>query len=132
MRKKILAVATMIALSPLLANAQMSHGNHGGHGGHGGHGAQPQQSTDSTSPSTKAYETANERMHQEMMIQFTGDADKDFIAGMIPHHRGAVDMAAILLEYGKNPRVRELAEQIIREQEKEIILMEELLKELNQ
>lgn len=132
MRKKILAVATMIALSPLLANAQMSHGNHGGHGGHGGHGAQPQQSTDSTSPSTKAYETANERMHQEMMIQFTGDADKDFIAGMIPHHRGAVDMAAILLEYGKNPRVRELAEQIIREQQKEIVLMEELLKELNQ
>lgn len=129
MRKKILAVATMIALSPLVANAQMSHGNHGGHGGHG---AQPQPSTDSTSPSTKAYETANERMHQEMMIQFTGDADKDFIAGMIPHHRGAVDMAAILLEYGKNPRVRELAEQIIREQEKEIILMEELLKELNQ
>lgn len=126
MRKKILAVATMIALSPLLANAQMSHGNHGGHG------AQPQPGTDNTSPSTKAYETANERMHQEMMIQFTGDADKDFIAGMIPHHRGAVDMAAILLEYGKNPRVRELAEQIIREQEKEIILMEELLKELNQ
>ena len=41
-------------------------------------------------------------------------------------------MAAILLKYGKNPRVRELAEQIIREQEKEIILMEELLKELNQ
>ena len=75
---------------------------------------------------------ANERMHREMMIQFTGDADKDFIAGMIPHHRGAVDMAAILLKYGKNPRVRELAEQIIREQEKEIILMEELLKELNQ
>ena len=54
------------------------------------------------------------------------------IAGMIPHHRGTVDMAAILLKYGKNPRVRELAEQIIREQEKEIILMEELLKELNQ
>jgi uncharacterized protein (DUF305 family) len=127
--QKILAVATIIALSPLLANAQMSHGNHGGHGGHG---AQPQPSTDSTSPSTKAYETANERMHQEMMIQFTGDADKDFIAGMIPHHRGTVDMAAILLKYGKNPRVRELAEQIIREQEKEIILMEELLKELNQ
>jgi uncharacterized protein (DUF305 family) len=129
MRKKILAVATMIALSPLLANAQMSHGNHGNHGGHG---AQTQPGTDSTSPSTKAYEMANERMHREMMIQFTGDADKDFIAGMIPHHRGAVDMAAILLKFGKNPRVRELAEQIIREQEKEIILMEELLKELNQ
>ena len=73
----------------------MSHGNHGNHGGHG---AQTQPGTDSTSPSTKAYEMANERMHREMMIQFTGDADKDFIAGMIPHHRGAVDMAAILLK----------------------------------
>lgn len=58
--------------------------------------------------------------------------DKDFIAGMTPHHRDAIDMAEILLKYGKNPRVRELAKQIIREQEKEIILVEELLKELNQ
>lgn len=66
-----------------------------------------------------------------MMIKYTGNADKDFIAGMIPHHRGAVDMAAIVIEFGSNPKVRALAEQIIREQEKELVLMEALLKELN-
>jgi uncharacterized protein (DUF305 family) len=128
MNKKLLGFAAALALSPLLVNAQMSHGKHGGHGGHG---AQTQTSAASVSPSTKAYEAANERMHEEMMIEYTGDADKDFIAGMIPHHRGAVDMAAIVIEFGSNPKVRALAEQIIREQEKELVLMEALLKELN-
>lgn len=128
MNKKILGFAAALALSPLLVNAQM---NHGKHGGHGGHGAQTQESAASTSPSTKAFEEANDRMHQEMMIEFTGDADRDFIAGMIPHHRGAVEMAAIVIEFGSDPKVRALAEQIIREQEKELALMQELLKELN-
>lgn len=128
MKKTLLTFATVLAFTPLMATAQMKHG---GHGGHGGHGAQKPAAAASASPSTKAYEQANERMHAEMMIEFTGDADKDFIAGMIPHHRGAVDMAAIVIEFGSNPKVRALAEQIIREQEKELALMEALQKELN-
>lgn len=125
MKKTLLTFATVLAFTPLMATAQMKHG------GHGGHGAQKPAAATSASPSTKAYKQANERMHAEMMIEFTGDADKDFIAGMIPHHRGAVDMAAIVIEFGSNPKVRALAEQIIREQEKELALMEALRKELN-
>jgi uncharacterized protein (DUF305 family) len=128
MNKRILSIATLIALTPLAVYAQMSHGNHGGHAGHG---AAATSSAVAATPSTKSYEAANEQMHQAMMIKYTGDADKDFLAGMIPHHRGAVDMAAIVIQYGKNPKVRALAEQIIRDQEKEIILMQELLQELN-
>ena len=86
MKQTLLTFATVLAFTPLMATAQMKHG---------GHGAQTPAASTIASPSTKAFEQANERMHQEMMIKYTGNADKYFIAGMIPHHRGAVDMAAI-------------------------------------
>ncbi len=40
----------------------------------------------------------------------TGDADKDFVAMMIPHHQGAVDMARAELRYGKDAQIRKLAQ----------------------
>jgi uncharacterized protein (DUF305 family) len=63
---------------------------------------------------------ANEKMHREMALQFTGDADRDFAAAMIPHHQGAIDMARIQIQYGRDPDMRRLAEAVIREQEREI------------
>lgn len=64
-----------------------------------------------------------DRMHSAMAIQFTGDADKDFVASMIPHHQGAIDMARIQLKYGKDPEIRKLAEAVIRDQTREIAEM---------
>jgi uncharacterized protein (DUF305 family) len=72
------------------------------------------------SPSTAAFMAANEKMHREMALQFTGDADRDFAAAMIPHHQGAIDMARIQIQYGRDPDMRRLAEAVIREQEREI------------
>jgi uncharacterized protein (DUF305 family) len=66
-------------------------------------------------------------MHKDMNITFTGDADVDFLAGMIPHHQGAIDMAQVLLKYGKDPETRKLAEEIIAAQEKEIAFMKDWL-----
>ncbi len=51
---------------------------------------------------------------------YTGDPDRDFLAMMIPHHEGAVDMARLVLIHGRDPLVRQLAEDIIASQTVEI------------
>lgn len=78
--------------------------------------------------SSEAYEAANNKMHKNMMIEFTGNADVDFVRGMIPHHQGAIDMARIQLKYGKNPEIRKLAQDVIKAQEGEIAFMNNWLK----
>ncbi|WP_370877175.1 CopM family metallochaperone [Kaistia dalseonensis] len=78
---------------------------------------------DDASASTKAFRHADRTMMQDMMIDYTGNADVDFVRGMIPHHQGAIDMAKVELEYGKDPEIRKLAEGIIKAQTEEIALM---------
>ena len=113
------AVCLALLVTTGAAFAQASHGGHGAHSNHG--------SAANASPSTKAYEAANAKMHKDMAITYTGDADKDFLRGMIPHHQGAIDMARIVLQYGRDPKVKALAEQIIKDQEAEIAAMKAML-----
>jgi len=79
------------------------------------------------SAASKAYAAANAKMHQDMDIKFSGDADVDFVRGMIAHHQGAIDMAKVQLQYGKDPAIRKLSEEIIAAQESEIALMKDWL-----
>lgn len=78
-------------------------------------------------PATMAFMQANAAMHEGMGIAYTGNADVDFVAGMIPHHKGAVDMARIVLEHGTDPQVRAFAQGVIDAQEAEIVWMTEWL-----
>lgn len=106
-----------LAQMPQMPNMQnMPHMQNRQPGGHGAHGTP----TGTESPATRAYRAANDTMHKDMDIRYTGDADKDFVAGMIPHHQGAVEMAKVVLQYGKDTEIKAIAEAIIREQEKEI------------
>jgi uncharacterized protein (DUF305 family) len=115
--RHILALGLMIFAAPALAQ---QHGGHETHGTHGSHGATA--GTMPASPAAKAYEAANEKMHRDMAIKMTGDADVDFVQGMIPHHQGAVDMAKIVLQYGADPEIKKIAQEIIAAQEKEIAM----------
>ena len=58
---------------------------------------------------------------------YSADPDMDFLAMMIPHHQGAVDMARLQLMYGRDPLVRKLAEDIIAGQQVEIEAMKRRL-----
>jgi uncharacterized protein (DUF305 family) len=74
---------------------------------------------------------AVERMHKDMSIIPSGDPDRDFAAMMIAHHQGAVDMARIELQFGKNPVLRRLAQGIIVEQLQEIEVMRRELRQFS-
>ncbi len=128
------AVAALVLSLPSLAAAQQSnqHGQHGQpakpaagmpmqhHGQHGGAAAQPKAKL---GPAETAYQAINARMHEQMDITFTGNPDVDFVRGMIPHHQGAVDMAKVVMAFGKDPEIRKLAETIVKAQEDEIALL---------
>jgi uncharacterized protein (DUF305 family) len=62
-------------------------------------------------------EAAMNQMMADMKIKPTGDVDRDFVAMMVPHHQGAVDMARAELQYGHNAQLRRLAHEIVVKQQ---------------
>ena len=72
------------------------------------------------SASTQAFQQGEEKMMKDMGRPYTGNADKDFVAHMIPHHQGAVHMAEVQLKYGKDPELRKMARDIIKAQKQEV------------
>jgi uncharacterized protein (DUF305 family) len=66
---------------------------------------------------------AMKKMMADMMIKPVGDVDRDFVAMMVPHHQGAVDMAKAELKYGHNEQLRRLAQEIVTTQQLEIKVM---------
>jgi uncharacterized protein (DUF305 family) len=121
-----LAAGAFSAGTGVHAQPAEHHGaDHHDHMEQGDHHAPRAEAVDT--PAIRAFEDINARMHEEMAIDYTGDADIDFARAMIPHHQGAIDMARVVLEYGTDPEIRHLAEEIIAAQESEIAFLEEWL-----
>jgi uncharacterized protein (DUF305 family) len=114
MKKSIYFAIALLVAVPLHAEETKT--------GHGAHLSSP-----ATNAATEAFTVANMRMHRDMAIEYSGDPDVDFTRGMIAHHRGAVEMAEIVIKYGKDPKIRALAEGIIKAQKEEIAFMEKWL-----
>jgi uncharacterized protein (DUF305 family) len=68
-------------------------------------------------------DVAMKKMMNEMTVKPSGDVDRDFVAMMVPHHQGAIDMALAVLRYGRNAQIRRLAQEIIITQQQEIAAM---------
>lgn len=112
-RKSAVSVVAFVALlaAPILLAAAGAVGSRAG-------------GAEFTASAEAAYLALNNaamtKMMSAMAVKPTGDVDRDFVAVMVPHHQGAIDMAVAVLRYGHNEKIRRLAQEIIVDQQQEI------------
>jgi uncharacterized protein (DUF305 family) len=123
-RKRVISLATTVAVSATsFAFAEDPAKTHHVHG------AMPIQTVadrpdhSEEQPFLSENAAAMDKMMADMTIKPTGDVDRDFVAMMVPHHQGAIDMAKAELKYGHNEQLRRLAQEIVVTQQQEIPAM---------
>lgn len=79
--------------------------------------------TSEEAPYLQENDAAMTKMMDDMAVKPTGDANRDFVEMMIPHHQGAIDMAVAYLRYGNNEQLKRIAQEIIVDQQQEIAAM---------
>jgi uncharacterized protein (DUF305 family) len=72
---------------------------------------------------------AMSKMMAAMAVKPSGDVDRDFVAAMVPHHQGAIEMAQAELRHGRNEQLRRMAQEIIVDQLQEIAAMKLAIEE---
>ena len=82
---------------------------------------------DAEAPFLQENDAAMAKMMAAMAVTPTGDVDRDFVATMVPHHQGAIEMAQAELRYGHNEQLRRIAQEIIVDQTQEIAVMRQAI-----
>lgn len=82
-----------------------------------------QPSLEAEKPFLAEDDAAMTKMMKDMAVKPTGDVDRDFVAMMVPHHQGAIDMAQAELRYGHDARLKRIAQEIVVDQIEQISLM---------
>ena len=108
----VAAVSTTAAQERAATPAAQQHAHSGSRA--------PAAATDKEADFLAANDAAMKNMMADMTVAPTGDIDRDFVAMMVPHHQGAIDMAQSVLRYGRNQQIRRLAQEIIVTQQQEI------------
>jgi YVTN family beta-propeller protein len=115
---QLLAITAFCALATVGCSHQRAHHHHHDHN------PAPAGDAHANTDFARAMMHSMKKMDADMAAApMTGDPDHDFVAMMIPHHQGAIDMAKPYLMYGKDPALRRLAEEIIVSQRQEIDVM---------
>jgi len=127
-RKRVISLATTASVAATsLALA------HGPTRAYHVHGAMPIQYVadrpdySDEQPFVSENDAAMNKMMADMAVKPTGDVDRDFVAMMVPHHQGAIDMAKAELRYGHNEQLRRMAQEIVVNQQQEIAVMQRAL-----
>lgn len=98
----LVAVATTVAIAAGSAAAQTSG-----------------SSATSADQSKQMQQQMMSGMQQMQQMPMTGDMDKDFATMMRDHHKQGIEMAKMELAHGKSPEMKRMAQQIIKEQQKD-------------
>lgn len=75
--------------------------------------------------SMEMHQSMKEGMDKMMSVPSTGDTDRDFASMMKMHHQMAIDMAKAELDKGKSPEMKQLAQQIIKDSQRDIQKIEQ-------
>jgi uncharacterized protein (DUF305 family) len=103
--------------------AASAHEEHAAHDGRAAAAPAGDPRIAAEAPFLTENDAAMARMMDGMAVKPSGDVDRDFVAMMVPHHQGAIDMAVALLRHGHNEQLRRLAQEIIVTQQQEIAAM---------
>jgi uncharacterized protein (DUF305 family) len=95
-------------------------------------GGMAMQPKGDTGPSSQALNGVIAKMNADMALPFSGNADVDFVKRMISHDQGAVDMAKVVLAFGKDENVKKVAEDVIKTNEADIAKMQGWLEQQGQ
>src|SRR5450755_1993621 len=127
-RKRVISLATTIMVTATsFALAQSPPRTHHVDRGMPLQNAAVSSTNSEEQPFLSANESAMNMMMADMKIKPSGDVDRDFVAMMVPHHQGAVDMAKAELKYGHNEQLRRLAREIVANQQQEITEMRDAI-----